>query len=455
MTIQSTRATTIKILCQWQKSRANIDPTCLYHTGTMSEARDRQLVKAMVFGVLRNLNYLDFILQKFCRQPLDKMPDIALQSLRSAVYQLLFMDRIPESAAINETIKALKAEHQPKWLTGFVNGVLRNICRNKNKLAGIDDPTLPLTVQCNHPDWLVRRWQDRFGRQKTVDICRGNNKPAPLCLRINPHKISRLDFIKELERHDYKVKTGITPEAVWLDNAGVITKIPGFNDGLFFVQDETAQLISGLLAPFARGNYLDACAGLGGKTMALAQMIPAGSKIWAVEPQKARQGLLRDNLSRLDLENNAATTIPCDCFDGDLAEFSRVIDEKFQAILVDAPCSGLGVCGRHPDIRWNRKPADLLRFQKKQLNLLHTAAEMLSANGILVYSTCSTEPEENEEVVAAFLAEHPDFLLSDAGKYLPEQALHLLDEQRCLHTRPSASHGNQDGFFAARFMRDG
>jgi 16S rRNA (cytosine967-C5)-methyltransferase len=160
-----------------------------------------------------------------------------------------------------------------------------------------------------------------------------------------------------------------------------------------------------------------------------------------VEPQKRRQELLRDNLNRLNLENVSL-------FNGTLEEFSQTATHKFQSILVDAPCSGLGVTGRHPDIRWNRKPADLPRFQKIQLEILHNAAELLATRGIIVYATCSMEPEENEEVVKKFLANHPRFKISNAASFLPDQTIKV-DKQGYLHTRPSENI--QDGFFAVRF----
>lgn len=413
-----------------------------HYTRLMSEGRDRQLLKAIVFGVMRNLSYLDFILTKFCRHSLAKMQPIVLQSLRSGLYQLLFMNRLPEAAIINETIKALKAQHQPKWLTGFVNGVLRNICRQRGAILAMGSD-LPLTARYNHPEWLLQRWLTTYGRQETADICSRNNQPAPLCLRINRGRTCRADFLDLLHRHGYNARAGLMPESIWLEGAGAVAKIPGFAKGLFSVQDETAQIITGMLAPLTAGNYLDACAGLGGKTMAMAQMVPAGGTIWAVEPHKGRQNLLGDNLARLGLRE-------VNCFAGNLADFVRTTPLKFQAILVDAPCSGLGVIGRHPEIRWNRRSDDLAYFQKIQVALLENVAQILAPNGIIVYSTCSMEPEENEEVLKIFLANKPQIVISGAQQWLPEQARSYVNQEGLFHTRPSED--TQDGFFAARLV---
>ncbi len=445
MTKPNSRAAAIHILCQWQKSHSTINPLVEHQTNDMTESRDRQLVKAIVFGVLRHLNSLDFILTKFSRHPLHKMQPAALEALRSGLYQILFMDRIPESAILNETIKALKSAHHPKWLTGFVNGVLRNICRKKNEIIDIlTTHTLPMPVQCDHPEWLLERWQDRFGKQETLNICQVNNQPAPLCLRVNQTKTSRQDFLDLLLQHKYSARPGVVPESVWLQGAGAVEQLPGYDEGLFSIQDETAQLITCLLAPFIQGDYLDACAGLGGKTMALAQTVPKGSTIWAVEPHKKRQHLLKENLDRLALHNVR-------CFHGTLTEFADTTEIKFRAVLVDAPCSGLGVIGRHPDIRWNRQPEDLPHFQKTQLSLLKTAAQLLAPGGVLVYATCSMEPEENEEVIKIFLKNNPQFLIKNPQDWLPEKAIHHLDKHGCLRTIPSKS--NQDGFFAVRLEK--
>ena len=442
MSQPNSRAIAINVLCQWQKNHPAIDPLIDRQTKGLIEPRDRQLVKALVFGVLRNLNSLDFILKKFSKHPLAKMQPTALQALRTGLYQLLFMDRIPASAALNETIKALKDQHHPKWLTGFVNGLLRNAARQQDdiiKTLNRDD--LPLTVRCNHPDWLLERWLARFGKNETLHICQANNQPAGLCLRINRNKIARETFLEELQQHNIMFRPGLVPEAVWLNESGAVDSLPGYKDGWFSVQDETAQLITYLLAPFNKANYLDACAGLGGKTMTLAQMAPVGSQIWAVEPQGMRQKLLQENLQRLGLQQ-------INCFTGTLAEFSQKRERHFEAILLDAPCSGLGVTGRHPDIRWNRQPKDLPRFQELQLALLQTATKLLTPGGVLVYATCSMEPEENEEVIKLFLQGHPNFMLSNAKNHLPVSLKSWVNKDEFLRTKPGID--GTDGFFAAR-----
>jgi len=424
-----------------QASRSPVTPLIEKYNLLINE-RDRHLLKAIVFGVLRRQNSLDFILAQLSTHPLTKMRPVTLQALRAALYQLLWMDRLPDSAIINETIKALQGERQPRWLTGFVNGVLRTACRKREKLKdGLKNH--PFMVECNHPQWLVERWLKRFGEEETSLICGASNQDSHLCLRVNQTEISTADFTNKLREQKIPHKRGLINEAVWLQETIPINELPGYDKGWFSVQDETAQIITALLAPFSKGNYLDACAGLGGKTCALAQLIPTGSTLFALEPQKARYSLLQNNLQRLKL--NAV------CQNTTLQNFAATSKIKFNAILIDAPCSGLGVTGRHPDIRWNRQAADLIKFQQQQLELLHSAAALLTPHGLMVYATCSMEPEENEEVIRLFCENHPDFTIAHAASILPAPLASLINKNGFLSTRPGPN--SHDGFFGAIIKR--
>jgi 16S rRNA (cytosine967-C5)-methyltransferase len=212
------------------------------------------------------------------------------------------------------------------------------------------------------------------------------------------------------------------------------------------VQDEAAQLVSFLLGPLKpEKTYLDGCAGLGGKTSHLAQILPTKSKLLAIEPNGERVKKLRENLIRLQL--NTSVTIVEGTVDALLPEMT----EKFAGVLIDAPCSGLGVIRRHPDIRWNRTPDDLLRYQEIQSAILESAAQLLAPGGTLVYATCSTEPEENEDVVQKFLAEHPRFLMSDCKDLLPENGAALVDSLGFFRTLPGRD--DLDGFFGAKLVK--
>jgi 16S rRNA (cytosine967-C5)-methyltransferase len=267
-------------------------------------------------------------------------------------------------------------------------------------------------------------------------------------VRVNSSTIRREDFHRTLDEAGIPCKPGVySPEAIILEDFhGSITTIPGYDEGFFQVQDEAAQLATGLLGPFHRGKrYLDACAGLGGKTSHLLQLAKQHDlHIHAVEPEAHRLKKLRENLSRLFPTENPVI------YEGQLQLFaSHCADLFFDGILIDAPCSGTGVTGRHPDIRWNRRPEELMRYQQEQLALLSVAAKLVARNGLLVYATCSLEPEENEHVVKQFLATHQEFVLTDCTPYLPVPA-HCFVKNNFFMPHPSETI---DGFFTVRMQR--
>lgn len=454
----SPRSVAIDILCRWEKSGKPIDQVMeqTQRYQLLADPRDRYLAFALIYGALRRRGYLDWVLADFSSHPLEKMKPRVLQGLRIGLYQLLFMDRIPDSAAINETVEALKAAKQPRWLLGFVNGLLRNIARRK---ASLPDPlqektSLPDIARLSHPEWLINRWVARYGKTIATAICQFNNTPPPLCLRVNTAATSVDSFLSSLHEANIAATPGsFGPDAVILkDFRGPVTEIPGYGTGVFQVQDEAAQLICLLLSPFEEGKpYLDGCAGLGGKTSHLAQMVAAKDPrvrpglITAVEPNRLRIQLLQDNLQRLKL--SAYVTIIADR----LENLQPNLAGPFAGALIDAPCSGLGVVRRHPDIRWSRAEEDLRRYQRMQLALLDRAAVLLGPDGILVYATCSMEPEENDAVVTQFLATHTDFSLTDCRDFLPMSAVGLVDKQGFFRTVPGRE--GIGGFFAARLVR--
>ena len=439
------RSTALNILCQQEESGHPLDMLMEQQIKkeNPADARDTNLIMALVYGVLRQRRYLDFVIGSFAKHPLRKMKQRTLQALRIGVYQLLCMERIPASAAINETVQALKKAKQPKWLINFVNGVLRNVARNVDQLLKAKKE-MPPAVRESHPDWLYNRWSLRYGDKTALKICRTSNSLPVLTLRLNRKKISPDEYLERLAGAGIQAKqSDILAEALHLAGyRGAISALPGYDQGFFHVQDEAAQLIVSLFQPFEPGRYLDSCAGLGGKTIQLAELLPTESTLTAVEPNKTRIRHLRENLKRMDLAADVSI------FQGSIESFQQKRGGLFTHILVDAPCSGLGVIRRHPDIRWNRRPEDLLSFQKKQLTLLQTAVAMLTPGGVLVYATCSMEPEENDEVIRHLLRNQPE--MSVEQPVIPPGANGFLDEQNFLRTIPAPLH---DGFFAAKLRK--
>jgi 16S rRNA (cytosine967-C5)-methyltransferase len=442
------RAAAIEVLCLWATTHNSVD--LLFHDAIEQVADiDRGLVKTLVYGVLRQKEYLDHILRRFSKHPLRKMKPRTLMTLRIGIYQLLFLSRIPESAAVNATVNTLKNSGQPSWLIGFANGILRNVVRNRadlprpEQLAEAEPPIL------NHPRWLVDRWQDEFGTTATRSICRCNNSEPPLTLRINSRRTSRTRLKELMDKSGIKAVPGFfSPQALVIEEyPGSIASLPGYGEGLFQVQDEAAQLASLLVGKLPdHCRLLDGCAGLGGKTTHLTEMLPTGGTVVAVEPDGRRYRLLRDNLLRLGQQQSVIAVR------SDLRSYAAGHPQPFDAIFIDAPCSGTGVIRRHPDIRWNRSPEDFARYQQTQLQLLEIAATLLKPGGTLIYATCSLEPEENRAVLDLFRAHCPRFLPDPVTPFLPESARRLVDEQGRLYTNPA---DGLDGFFAARLIDSG
>lgn len=409
------------------------------------DSHDRNLAMNILYGVLRNREYLELLLARLSRHPLKKLDQTVRQALLIGLYQIFFLTRIPESAAVNETVNACRAAHLPKHLIGFINCILRTALRQRHTFPATTEPLANGLPPLNHPSWLVERWQHNFGKDEMLRICTANNEERYIVLRANTSRISRSSLQRLMLSHDIAAGLGhYAPDAIFLpDYRGSITTLPGYEEGLFQVQDEAAQLSILLLGPIAeKGFYLDACAGLGGKTGHIRQLAEEIS-VEAVEPEQQRQRLFRENMNRLFNENLPRL------FAGDLLEYHRVCRYHFDRILVDAPCSGTGVCGRNPDIRWNRQPEDLLRYQQQQLDLLQLAADLLVPGGILVYATCSLEPEENQTVIEQFLHRHTAFAVEDCAPFLPAAAQCFV-ENSFFCPRP---HSTIDGFFAARLKK--
>lgn len=445
---KSARFASIETLSRIQQQGLPVKPVL---DGIVSQCRlsaeDRALTMQLVYGVLRQRQFLETLIRHLCRHPLAKLSPFVLHSLEIGLFQLFLLDRIPESAAVNETVNAVKAAGLPQRLQGFVNGILRESIRQRASLP--DAATDPETGKpyLNHPPWLTDRWRRHFGEAEMRRICAGNASEPSLVVKINSARTTKEQFRSLLDQAGISHREGVfAPDALVLPGYhGGIPRLPGYDDGLFLIQDEATQLAPLFLGPFRQGGcYLDACAGLGGKTASLLEM--AGRldlRIVALEPEGHRYGKMAENLQRLHPGNR------CEMHRCTLQEFAATGGLSFEGILVDAPCSGTGVTGRHPDIRWNRQEDDILRYQAMQLDILDKAASLVAEKGILVYATCSLEPEENQEVVRHFLAAHPRFELTDATPLLPPTARRLV-ENRYFCPRPDTTI---DGFFAARLIR--
>ncbi len=410
------------------------------------EPKDRQLAKKIVYGVLRNRDYLDHLLELLCRQPLNKTKPFVRQALRSGLFQIFLLDRIPPSAAVNETVKAVKSKRFPSQMQGFVNGVLRESIRRKTHLPSPGEPDDAGRPVLNHPPWLTNRWQKQYGRDEMIRICRHNNLEPLLCLRTGSGE-DQARLIEKLASHGIEAVNGsYAPNCLILPAyRGKINDIIGIDEGTVQVQGQASQLASLLLAPFSPGlSCLDGCAGLGGKTTHLASLLNSEtSTVTAIEPDPRRYRLLEQNLQN---RPHGCRVITCN---QSLQDFAGTGPPAFDRLLIDAPCSGTGVIGKHPEIRWNRRENELVANHTRQLDLLNLAAQLLSPGGILVYATCSIEADENTSVVEQFLTANPDFTRTDCGEILPPSCKNLI---RNGYFAPLPDWGI-DGFFCARLCK--
>jgi 16S rRNA (cytosine967-C5)-methyltransferase len=422
----------------------------LFRSRPRLEERDRAFISQLVQGSVRWRARLDWTIGQTSDTPLKKISLPVLNLLRLALYQVFFLDRVPESAAVNEAVKQAKKRHPP-YVVSFVNAVLRKACRTKNHIAFPDrgkSPVEYLSVFYSYPEWLVRKWIREWGVDVAEPLLEAQNRIPSLTVRSNPLKINRSGLIHRLgaESGVLGKPTPYSPQGVRLEDfRGRVDQGKAFQDGLFQVQDEAAQLTSILVSPVAGESVLDLCAGYGGKTTHLAELMGDQGKVIALDTNRTRLVSLATNAVRLGIRSASAVAA-----DGskDLSSLFRV---RFDRIVVDAPCSGLGVISRHPDGKWNKKEEDIPRLAQLQRKILNNGCSLLLRGGTLLYVTCTLSREENEEVVEACLAGNKEMVLVDLKDRAPLWARDLIDDRGFLRTFPHLHH--MDGFFGALIRR--
>ncbi|OAG26734.1 16S rRNA (cytosine(967)-C(5))-methyltransferase RsmB [Thermodesulfatator autotrophicus] len=450
--VKNPRAMALKVLIRWETKKPLLDEvlTEVLEKSVLPDPRDRALVSELINGVVRHLAYLDYMLSRVSRKPLDKMDPEVKNALRLGAYQIFFT-RIPVQVAVAETIKLVKPR-RGQWIVNFVNAILRELARRREEI------TLPpkemdlaeyLAIKYSYPRWLVERWLERFGEEETEALLKAGNERPILVVRANTLRVTRDNLLLFLKKDVPEASPcRFSPDGIELKGfRGQITSLKAFKFGWLQVQDEASQLVSYLISPKEGERILDACAGVGGKTTHLAQLMRNTGKIYAMDVLAWRLKRLEENARRLGITNIEVIT-------GDATKSIEKLGGKFfDRILIDAPCTGTGVIRRHPDIKWARKPEDLITVPEKQLSLLNSLAPLVKAKGVIVYATCSLEPEENEEVIQKFISEHSEFQIEDARRYLPGEAKELVDDKGFMRTYPHR-HG-LDGFFAARLKKSG
>lgn len=459
----SPRAVALSVLLSSQRTDDPLDELIERQTVSIREPRDRSLVMELVYGVLRRQETIDWRLGAVLSKPLPRLPVVVQMILRLGAYQLLFLDRIPQSAAVNETVLLAKSRAKKlgrDW-SGLVNGVLRNLIRVPAP-SWPDSATHPgesLSVRYGVPVWLVERWLDRMGHEQAERACRATSTIPAVTLRVNDNQLNRDEFLERVRQAGVVARpTPISPVGVVLEKGQEVTSLPGFRTGEFYVEDEAAQLIPPLLDPKPGEVILDACAAPGGKTTHLAQRIGDRGTIYAIDRKASRLDLLRQNCGRLGIQSILPIV-------GDVrtpTEWSSLIAgganlheglPVFDRILVDAPCSGLGVLRRHPEAKYRKDSSAFTRHRQLQSEILAAVAPCLRPGGVLVYSTCSTETEETEEVVSSFCQAHPNWTRESVAPWLPSAALPFVTVCGALSTM--GNECGMDGFYAARLRKQG
>lgn len=413
------------------------------------DPRERGLATELVYGVLRRRGSLDYILDAYCRQSLAKLEPQALCLLRLGVYQLFYLDKIPQRAAVHSTVE-LARQMGLERVTGLVNGILRSCLRDPERVKWPTqdrDPVGWLTHKQSLPAWLATRWLSEFGVEGASALAEAMAQVPPTTVRVNLLKIDRESFIQKLAQLDVvATPTRFAPEGVVVEGGG-LRLLKGPELGLYQVQDEASMLIAHLLNPKVGEKLLDVCAAPGGKTTHLAALTENQAEIVAMDLHPQRLDLLQGSAVRL-----GCTSITTQAWD--MTQPCTVLAGKtFDRVLVDAPCSGLGVLRRNPESRWRRTEQDVLRLAALQLEILTHASELVAAGGLLLYSLCTTTAEESRGVVEKFLATHSDFTQEDLRPQVAEHWHELFDDQGRLTTMTTL-HDGMDCFFATALRRN-
>ncbi len=366
------------------------------------DRRDRAFVMEIVYGVLRHLYVLDRVIGMFVKD-INPLRVNTVNNLRIAFYQMLFM-RVPDFAVVHEAVEIEKKNGKPS----LVNAVLRSAIRRRETIKFpivLNDPAKDISINTSHPEWMVRRWIQLYGIDETRTLAETNNNMPPLTLRANTLRISRNDLLEVFRQENIPSNpTKFSPDGIVVGNSVSYQDIAGFH-GMFAVQDEASQLISHLLSPCQGERVLDACAAPGGKTTHIAQLMKDQGDIVAVEKDPLRTFMIEENIRSLGIRS-------VQLLQSDVTEIQ--ITERFDRILLDAPCSSTGVIRRHPDVRYRHTEKDMVTFANKQIHLLSAVAQFLKKNGRLVYSVCSTDPLEGENVIRDFLKTAGEFRIIKA-----------------------------------------
>ncbi len=447
---KTARAISLEILLEVEESDRPLD---LLLTEAFKRYRhltplDRSFLTELTYGVLRWRQKCDWLIKRFSNVPFHHLDSRILNILRLGFYQILFLSKIPVSAAVNESVNLAKRIRGAKG-AGFVNAILRSFLRNRDKISFSDlekTPDIYISINYSHPIWLIERWLNEMGEEETKRLCEFNNTIPPLTLRVNTLKIEREMLIEKLRSKGLApFPTQFSDEGIYLLEPPPVSELPFLKEGFYIIQDEASQIVTAIMAPKPGEKILDACASPGGKTTHIAQMMENRGEIYAIDINQTKINIIKKMCKLLGVDIvkslKADATMPL--------PFPKEI--RFDRILADVPCSGFGTLRRNPDLKWKRGEEDIKRLGGLQFSILNNLSNYVKEGGVLVYSTCTIFREENEEVIEKFLSIHREFKLEDIRNIVPER-LKIFIKDGYFKTFPPKDQ--MDGFFVARLLKD-
>ena len=405
--------------------------------------RDRGFATELIYGTIRQKGALDWCLDQFAKTKTAKMDPWLRTILRLSAYQMLYLDKVPVSAAINEGVELAK-HYAPKGAAGFANAVLRALDQGRGKIKYPDKGKNPagfMAAKYSYPQWIVEGWLKIYGRKNTEKMCAYFNEPSKLWIRANSLKITREELKEELSEQGVETRESIyAPLGLEILNEVNLRTLTAFQKGHFLVQDESSMLVAPVLAPQPGQTVIDVCSAPGGKTTHLAQLMENRGEIIACDIHEHRLELIKENADKLGA-NIIRTRLQDGC------ELSKNFGAEFDLVLLDAPCSGLGVLGRRADLRWNKRRGDIVELAALQKELLAQAQSTVKPGGTLIYSTCTTTVEEDEKNVEWILENYEEFRLDKRLPWTDETG------ENVGSYKLSPLKEGTDGFFIAIFKR--
>lgn len=412
------------------------------------EKGDAGLATELVYGTISRLNTLDYFLDRFVKKGTAKLQPWVRALLRLSLYQIVYLDRIPDHAVVSEAVNLAKRRgHQ--GISGMVNGVLRSILRQKEELVIPDNlsPADQISLRHSHPKWLVERWIEQYGEDTAEAICKANNEPPAVSIRVNTTMISREALLEEMNSRGFEaVSSELSPYGIIVKSGGNMAHTEWYKDGMISIQDESSMLVAEVVDPEPGMRVLDCCAAPGGKTAHMGELMKDDGLIIANDLHAHKQKLIAEQAERLGLDRIKTVT-------GNALDLAQTYEPaSFDRVLLDAPCSGLGVIRRKPDLKWVKTPEDIGEIASLQRELLQSVSTLVRPGGVLVYSTCTIEPGENEGAVAAFLADNPNFEVADNENGSMSRIMkNALPKGGGVQILPQ--HFHSDGFYIVRLRR--